>query len=194
MRHGIAVLSAVLLVPASTANAENAAVVEGAPPIGLERPWLRPMHDDRLARAAESPPVEDVENRIAELEARRAGINRRWPTAGLIVGGVTTAAGVLTLVLNEFCGFGGDWFSDDPDHNDHSDCTNGWIAGGIVTGAGVALLGISGGILAQRNRERRAIDREIKGLRTSATARRATTFGFGLDLGERKGVRLSWRY
>ena len=84
--------------------------------------------------------------------------------------------------------------ADEPKHNDHSDCTDAWIAGGVLTGAGAVLLGTSGGFLAQRNRELNAIGRESGALRRRAAARRAPAFGFGLDLGERKGVRLSWRY
>lgn len=188
MRRWIAVLCAVVVVPVMPATAENSAIGESAPPLGVERPWLEPPLDARLAQAGEEARPEDVDARIAELKAQRAGISRRLPTAGLIAGGVLTSVGVATLSVNSLCGW--DWGDDDDD----DDCTGGWVAGGILTGVGVTLLGTGGWFHAKRTRERRAIDRQIETLKSSSTARRAPSFRVGFDVGERKGVRLAWRY
>ncbi len=70
----------------------------------------------------------------------------------------------------------------------------GVIAGGILAGGGLILLGTSGWILAKRNHERKAIDRQIEKLQNGRTARTAPSWGIGFDLGERKGLRVAWRY
>jgi hypothetical protein len=155
---------------------------------GIERPWLQGSFDVVQTQPNEEEAVGDVDARIADLKAQRAGISRKWPTAGVIAGGALTSIGATTLSLNAFCGW------DDWDDDDDSNCTTGWVVGGILAGSGVVLLGTSGWILAKRTNERRAIDRQIEQLQNGTTARRAPSWSVGFDVGERKGVRLAWRY
>ena len=70
----------------------------------------------------------------------------------------------------------------------------GLVAGGILVGGGLALLGTSGWVLAKRNKQRKAIDRQIEQLQNRTTARRSPSWGVGFDVGERKGLRVAWRY
>ena len=166
---------------------------------GVERPWLRRPLDVRLAQAGEETgvgegaAVGDVDAQIADLKLQRAGISRKWPMVGMIAGGVLTGIGVATLSVSSLCDW--DLYDDDYDHNhNNSDCTGGWVAGGILAGGGLILLGTSGWFLAKRNHERKAIDRQIEKLKNGRTARTAPSWSVGFDLGERKGLRVAWRY
>ena len=156
---------------------------------GIERPWLQGPFDVVQTQPNEEEAVGDVDAQIADLKAQRAGISRKWPTAGVIAGGALTTIGASHAFIECFLRLGrrlgtmtmmriarpaGSWVAS-------------WRSG-------VVLLGTSGWILAKRTNERRAIDRQIEQLKNGTTARRAPSWSVGFDVGERKGVRLAWRY
>jgi hypothetical protein len=187
---GTLFLSATPVLASPGGGADTAGIeVEGDEGLAdIERPWLSGPFDVVQTKANEEAALGEVEARIADLKARRATISRKWPTVGVIAGGALTSIGAATLSLNTLCGW------DDWGDGDGSNCTAGWVVGGVLAGSGVVLLGTSGWILAKRTQERRAIDRQIEQLQKGTTARRAPSFGVGFDVGERKGVRLAWRY
>lgn len=154
----------------------------------VDRPWLpRPLHDT-LAQSEADAELGDLEARIADLKAQREQIQRRGPTAGVITGGALTGIGAATLSLNFLCGF------DLGDDDDDSDCTPGWIAGGVLTGVGLIVLGSSATVLGKRNRQRRALGRQIEALEARRAARVSPAFGVAFEMGDRKGIRFAWRY
>jgi hypothetical protein len=179
MRRLITILCGVLLVSSPPVRAERPA---------LDRPWLSPPREERLAQSEAQADLGDLDARIADLKARRDQIQRRGPTAGVITGGVLTGIGAATLSLNFLCQF--DLNNRDRD----SDCQPGWIAGGVLTGVGLIVLGSSATVLGKRNRQRKALGREIEALESSRAARVGSSFSVGFEAGDRKGVRLAWRY
>ncbi len=145
---------------------------------------------------AEPADAGDLDARIADLKAQRSQIRRGWPTDGVVAGSILTAAGISTLVLTHWTCDDGEWFDNGPDQ---TNCAGGsvdgqWAAGGILVGGGLILVGASGWTLAKRNRERRALGRQIRDLENARAARIAPSFALGFELGDRTGLRLAWRY
>jgi LPXTG-motif cell wall-anchored protein len=92
----------------------------------------------------------------------------------MIAGGVLLSPGILVLAVDHSTGY--------------------TVAGTIIVAGAVGLLGSGAWFYARRTRERRAIDREIEQLERARASRAASSWGLAFDLGERKGVRVSWRY
>lgn len=158
----------------------------------IERPWLNRPPDTQLVQAQEESSPEDVGARIAELEAQRDGINRKWPLRGVIAGGVLMGAGVIAVSASLACGFNDD--GNDNGHH-HSSCSSGiQIAAAAMAGTGLILMGVSAPFLAIRSRKIRSINRNIRQLQEKRRASRSPSWGIGLDVGERKGLRIAWRY
>lgn len=208
MRASIAVLCTVLLLDGMPAAAERPAIRAGSHPIererggpsGLERAWPPRPLGVRLVQLDEDPSARvagvDVEARIAELEARKAGIRRLWPTVGVVSGSVVTVAGITTLALVKATCRENDWFSDDPPETRCAgrSVDGKWAAGGLTVAAGLILVGVSGWKLGMRNRERRAIRREILELQRGRTARAAPSWNVAFEAGESRALHFSLRF
>lgn len=193
-------------IPASSVRAErtDSAGLERAWPPRASGPQL--VHQDGDAAAtsggaasSDGPAVSgaaDVYERLIELDARSRRIRRGWPIAGVVTGTLMSVGGIVTLSVIKATCRDDPWFSDDPPE---TRCQGGsvdgkWAAGGVTVATGLILTGVSAWILAKRNRERRAIRREIRELERGRAARAASSWQLGFDAGEVKTVRIGWRF
>ncbi|MFO0690696.1 MAG: hypothetical protein U0900_18490 [Myxococcota bacterium] len=209
MGRSIALLCTLLVLHASPGSAESRFSEPSLRPSsarssGLERAWPPRSSGGPLVQIeveVEGDPGvagggTDVEARIAELEVRRRKTHRGWPIAGLVTGGLMTVGGIVTLVvIKSTCRDNAFFSSDPPETRCQGGSVDGkWAAGGITLASGLILTGVSAWILAKRNRERRAIRRELLELERARTAKAASSWQLGFDAGEYKTLRVAWRF
>lgn len=167
------------------------------------RPWLdgRPStqapslasNSELLAQSTDDGEVasDDVEARIAELEAQRDAIDIRRPRFWTITGSVMTGVG-LSIGLAAIIGCLGSSEAGagcSPEH---------WAglgaSAGLLTIGGVATLVPNEKKLRERNRERRSIEAEIRDLRAQREqAESLSGFRIGFDP-KSKALSLGWVY